>query len=123
MRAAIYVPSSNGSQAQIDAYDNPPGEFARRAFHVRFFPDGRITYYRDQENPIPDIAIKTDAWQDVLIRADLKKATFDLTVDGMTVTDLPFGCDGIHRIQCLAIGPNSSNATLYVDAVKVEVSP
>ena len=49
------------------------------------------------------------------------QATFDLTVDGMAVSGLPFGCDGIRRIQCLAIGPNSSNATLYVDSVRVEV--
>jgi len=121
--ARIYVPSSNASQVEIDAYDDPPGQFARRAFHVRFFPDGTVTYYRDQENPIPDMSIRTDTWQDVFIRADLEQGSFDLTVDGQTATGLPFGRDGIRRIQCLAIGPNSSNATLYVGSVKVEVMP
>ncbi len=78
--ARIWVPSTNRDRVDIDAYDEPPSVFMRRAFHVRFHPNGDVSYYKDQENVIPELKIELDAWQDVFIRADLAVATFDLTV-------------------------------------------
>ena len=123
LSARILVPSTGRSIVDIDAYDGPVGMFARRAFHVRLSPTGQVTYYREQETPIPDLRLEPDVWQEVHIRADLQAGAFDLTVNGQTATDLPFAHDGVRRVQCLFFGPNTSNGTLYVDAVRVEVTP
>jgi len=121
--ARIYVPSSNASRVDLDAYDNLPGVFERRAFHVRFSPDGRVTYYRDEEHPVPELTLAPDTWQDVFIRADLAAGVFDLTVGGETVEGLPFARDDVHRVQSIAICPNSRNSTIYLDSLKVRVMP
>ena len=122
--ARIYVPSTSRYCVDIDAYDNPPNEFSYRAFQVRFFPDSTIRYYSGEEHHVvPDVPIKLDAWQDVSIRADLKAGTFDLTVEGKTATGLPFGHEGVHRVQAIAFCPNTNNCTIYVDQVEVRVIP
>ena len=123
VRATILVPSTNAYVVDIDAYDNPPGEFVKRGFHVRFWPDGNVSYYREQENIIEGLAIPVDEWVDVLITADLAEQTFDLTVAGETVTGLPFGVDGVRRVQAIAFCPNRNDCTLYVDSARVEVRP
>ena len=61
--ARIWVPSTNGSCVEIDGYDNSPLQFEKRGFHARFFPDGTVTYYRTQENPIPGLTIDPPAKQ------------------------------------------------------------
>ncbi len=121
--ARIWVPSTNRDRVDIDAYDEPPSVFMRRAFHVRFHPNGDVSYYKEGENVIPELKIELDAWQDVFIRADLAVATFDLTVGETTVTGLPFAVSSIRRVQALEFGPNTSNCTLYVDSVKIEIFP
>ena len=123
VRARIFMPSTNKYCVDIDAYDNPPCEHQRRAFQVRFYPDGVVSYYRQQKNPIKGMKIMTDAWQSVAIRADLKAATFDLDVEGQKAQGLPFALDRIHRIQSIAFCPNTSNCTLFLDDVEVTVSP
>jgi len=117
------VPATNKSCVDIDAYDCPPDKYQRRAFHARFYPDGVVSYYREQKNPIEGLKIKTNAWQQVAIRADLKAATFDLTIEGHTAKGLPFADPTVHRIQSIAFCPNTSNCTLYLDDVEVRVSP
>ena len=122
--ARIYVPSTNRYCVDIDAYDNPPSEYSHRAFQVRFFPDGTIRYYSGEEHHVvPDVPIKLDAWQNVSIRADLKAATFDLTVEGKTATGLLFGHEGVHRVQVIGFCPNTNNCTICVDQVEVQVIP
>jgi len=122
--ARILVPSSNAYCVDIDAYDNPPNEFGRRAFQVRFFPDGRTTYYQGEAyHNLPDLRIETDAWQDVSIRARMKDAAFDLTVRGRTATDLPFALDDVHRLQSITFAPNTNRCTMYVDEATVKVIP
>ncbi|MCD6359374.1 MAG: hypothetical protein J7M38_00835 [Armatimonadetes bacterium] len=121
--ARIWVSSKNRTRVDIDALDNEPGSFTRRAFNVRFAPDGVVSYYREVENPLPELKLQTDAWQEVHIRADLDAGTFDLTVEGKTATGLRFGTDDVHRIRCIAFAPNSSNTTMYVDWVKIAVTP
>lgn len=121
--ARIWVSSKNRSRVDIDAMDNEPGSFVRRAFNVRFDPKGVVSYWREQENPLPELAFEPDTWIDVLIRADMDAETFDLTVNGKTATGLRFGNDDIHRIQTICFSPNSGNTTMYVDRVKVEVIP
>ena len=121
--ARIWVSSKNRTRVDIDALDNEPGSFTRRAFNVRFAPDGVVSYYREVENPLPELKLQTDAWQEVHIRADLDAGTFDLTVKGKTATGLRFGTDDVHRIRCIAFAPNSSNTTMYVDWVKIAVTP
>ena len=123
IKARVLVPSSNRYCVDIDGFDNPPREYSNRAFHVRFYPDGTVSYYREKKNPIPDVTIKTDTWQEVFMRADMRQATFDLTIEGQTATGLPFGHDGIHRIQSIGICPNTSKCTMYVDEVSVRVIP
>ncbi len=123
LSARIYVPGTNKRRVQIDGYDNRAGDFLRRAFHLRVAPDGTATYYRDAEVPIEAIRLKPDTWQDVAIRADMAAGTFSVTVGGKSVEGLPFAHDGIRRIRTLAIGPNSGETALYLDAVKVEVTP
>lgn len=120
--ARIFVPSGNGGRVDIDALDAPLGTWSGRAFHVRFAPDGQVTYYRERENPIEGLKIALDTWQQVSIRADFATATFDLTVEGQTATGLPFAED-VHRLQSLAFAPNSNNATFYLDDVTVRITP
>ena len=121
--ARVYVPSSNASRVGIDALDNAPELFEHRGFHVRIDPRGVVSYYQVQENPIAELPFRTDAWQQVLIRADTRACTFDLTVEGKTVEGLPFASYGVRRVQAIAFGPNSSNSTLYLDDVSVRVIP
>jgi hypothetical protein len=123
VEARILVPSTIGFCADIDAYDNRVGDHDRRAFHVRFFPDGKIKYWRENNIEIPGVRFKPDAWTDVQIRADFKTATFDLTVDGVTAIGLPFASADVHRLQCLEIGPNTNRCVLYVQRLKVTVTP
>ena len=122
--ARILMPAANAYCVDIDGYDNPPREFGRRGFQVRFFPDGRVTYYDGEEHvTVPDVVLPPDTWQDVSIRARLAAAEFDLTVAGATATGLPFANDTVHRIEAIALCPNTSNCTLYIDSVKVRVVP
>ena len=124
VRAKVYVPSTIRYCVDIDAFDNPPGEYSHRAFHVRFFRNGSVRYYSGEEHHVvPDMPMKLDAWQDVFIRADMKNETFDLTVEGRTATGLPFGQPGIRRVQTIGFCPNTSDCTMYVDEVEVRVIP
>ncbi len=43
--ARIFVPSTSAERVDIDAVDAGVGTFSRRAFNVRFLPDGTVTYY------------------------------------------------------------------------------
>lgn len=121
--ARIYVPSGNESPVDIDALDNQPARFEGRAFHVRIFPDGRVTYYREEHVQAGDLSVALDAWHEIAIRADMAAGTFDLTVDGETVEGLPFAEDEVTRLQSIGFAPNASNTTLYVDDVTVRVIP
>ncbi|MDI9586017.1 MAG: hypothetical protein QM473_17490 [Acidobacteriota bacterium] len=123
VRTRIYVPSSNKGRVEIDGYDNPPGEFSRRAFHVRIASDGAVTYFRETENPVDGLRVEPDTWQDVRICAYLDRGVFDLTIGATTVQGLPFALDGVRRIQTVLFGPNNANCTLYVDEVCVSVEP
>jgi len=121
--ARIFVPSTSASRVDIDALDNRPANFHGRAFSARLWPDGRVTYYREQSHPAGELTITPDAWQQVQIVADLAAGTFDLTVEGRTATGLPFTEDGVHRIRCIGFLPNTSNCILFVDDVTVRVVP
>ncbi len=123
VKARIYVPSTNKYCVDIDAYDNAPDQYDRRAFNVRFYPNGVVSYYHKKRNPIQGMTVPRDEWVDVAIDADLKAATFDLTVGDQTATGLPFGDDGVHRIQTIGFCPNTNNCTMYVDRVWVRVEP
>jgi hypothetical protein len=123
LSARIWVPSTNHSRVEIDGYGDEPGAWELRAFHVRLAGDGVVTYYREQENPIPGLTCPPDTWQDVRLLADLAAGTFSLTIGGKTVTGLPFGVDGVRRLRCLTIGPNSGGAALLVSSVKVTARP
>ena len=107
----------------VDAFDNVPNYYTDRAFHVRFFPNGKVCYYREEDTPIEGLAIQTDVWQDVVIRADMREATFDLTVAGRSAKGLPFARDDVHRIQTIVLCPNRSNGVMYVDHIRVRVTP
>ena len=72
---------------------------------------------------IPELTFKPDAWFTVAIRADLKSATFDLTVNGKTVKGLAFAHKKVHRIQTIAFCPNTDNCTIQIDNVRVAVTP
>ncbi len=121
--ARVYVPSSNAFVVDIDAYDSPIRQFQRRAFNLRFWPDGTVSYYRTIENPIEGVTITPDAWQSVHLRADLDASTFDLTIEGQTAVGLPFGDDGIRRVQALCFSPNRNSCTMYIDDVRVLIHP
>ncbi len=124
LSARVFVPSTNAYLADIDAFDDQPEGFHKRCFHVRFSPQGVVSYYdSEKEQPIAGLTLKPDTWQDVLIVADLKQGTFDLTVAGQTARGLPFTHPGIHRLQTILFGPNASKCALYVGAVKLEVEP
>jgi hypothetical protein len=124
VEARVYVPSQNRGPVQIDAYDNvPPWGCDRRAFHLRLMPNGTVSYYRQQHVAIPSLRIKTDAWQNVSIRAHMQEAVFDVTIEGKTAENIPFADDRIHRLMTVCLGPNMNNATLCVERVKVSVTP
>ena len=121
--ARIFVPSTSAERVDIDAVDASVGAFERRAFNVRFQPDGTVTYYSGDSHAIEGLSITPDAWQEVQIRADLAAGTFDLTVEGKTATGLPFGEEGVSRIQSICFAPNRNNCIYYVDDVVVRVVP
>jgi hypothetical protein len=124
VKVRVYVPSKNKYCVDIDAYDNEPDHYSHRAFHVRFFRDGTVKYYAgEKHHEVPNMVIKLDAWQDVLIRADLKAATFDLTVQGQTARGLPFANPNVHRIKVIGFCPNTNNCTMYVDDAEVKIEP
>ena len=121
--ARLFLPSTSKCHVDIDALDNSPNHYVNRAFHVRFFPNGKVCYYGDKDTPIEGLAIQTDTWQDVLIRADMRQATFDLTVAGRTANDIPFTQNDVHRIQTIVLCPNTANGLMYVDQIRVQVTP
>ena len=123
MNARVYVPSGNASPVDIDAVNAPVGSFTGRAFHLRIFPDGRVTYYREEHQQAGDLTVALDEWHEVAIRADMAAETFSLTMDGETVEGLPFAEDGVKRIQSIAFGPNANNTTMFVDDVTIRVVP
>jgi rfaE bifunctional protein kinase chain/domain len=119
IRVKILVPSSNKGFVEIGAFDSPPNVFEKCAFRVRFYPDGRVKYFRDADIEIPGLKLRTDEWQDILICADTKRACFELTVGEQTAKDLPFADNSARRLQTLALCPNTKNGTLYVAGVTV----
>ena len=139
--ARLRVPSANAFCVDIDAYDNPPEEYKNRAFHTRFWPNGKVSHYarpkstkvekqhdpeewtKTQRIDIPELSFEPDTWFDVVIRADMKAATFDLTVNGKTVKGLAFAHQRIRRIQAIAFCPNTDNCTIHIDNVRVEIKP
>lgn len=123
VQARILVPANNRAWVDIDAFDNEPGSFTRRAFQVRFSPKGVVSYWREQDVPITELSFAPDTWVDVAIRADLQAETFDLTVNDKTVTGLPFSSGDLHRLCTICFAPNSGNSTLYLDRVRIEVIP
>jgi hypothetical protein len=123
VKARLYVPASNHAAVDIDAFDSRIEAFQRRAFHVRFWPDGSVSYYKSITNKINGLTFRPDSWVDVAISADLAKGSFSLSVGGQTVNDLPFAEDGVRRIQCLGFNPNTKRCTLYLDEVAVTVVP
>jgi hypothetical protein len=123
VKARLYVPSTNRAAVDIDAFDSRVEEFQRRAFHVRFWPDGTVSYYKSITNKIAGLAFQPDTWIDVEIRANLAKSTFALTIGSQTVTDLPFAEENVHRVQCIGLNPNTNDCTLYVGKVSVTVQP
>ena len=141
LSARFRVPSTNRSCVGIDAYDSPPEQYANRAFHARFWPDGTVSHYArpkaetreeevtpaDMAEPrridIPELHFIPGEWLDVTIHADLRAATFDLTVAGATVRALPFAHQSVHRVQCIAFCPETDNCTLHVDSVRITVKP
>ncbi len=123
LSARILIPSSSKSCVDIDAFDNVPASYERRAFHARFYPNGAVKYFCDTDIEVPGLRVKPDEWQDVVIRAEMKRALFALTVGGQTAKDLPFADNGVRRIQSIFFGPNTRNGTMYVAAVTVRVIP
>jgi hypothetical protein len=123
IESRIFLPSTGKCHVDVDAFDNVPNYYTDRAFHVRFFPNGKVCYYREKDTPIEGLAIQTDVWQDVVIRADMREATFDLTVAGRSAKGLPFARDDVHRIQTIVLCPNRSNGVMYVDHIRVRVTP
>ena len=121
--ARIYVPHGNRKAVDIDAYDSGVVEFNRRAFHLRIGPGGGVFYYKTVDVPVPELKCELDRWQEVVIRADSAAGTFDLTVGGKTVEGLPFAMEGVRRIRCLFVGPNSSETTLYLAGLTLRVEP
>ena len=123
LSARVWVPSVNQSAVDIYAFDSPVGQFTHRGFNVSLQADGAVSYYRESIHPAPGLAIKTDAWQDVSIRADLRERCFDLTVGDATARGLPFGQDTGKRLRTIGIGPDSNNSVLYLDRLSVRVIP
>ena len=123
VRVRILVPSSSKSWVDIDAFDDPPKNYEHRAFHVRFYPKGQVKCYCEGDVEIPSMKIRPDEWQEVFIRADMARASFDLTVGGQTAKDLPFADNSVRRIQSIALCPNTSNGTMVVGRVSVRVIP
>ena len=122
--ARIMVPSTIRYCSDIDALDCAPGEWTHRAFHVRFFAGGSVKiWHGEAHQDVEGLAYTPDEWTDVHIRADTGAATFDLTVNGQTARGLPFAQPNVHRVQCIALTPNSSKCVIYVDRVKVTVEP
>ena len=121
--ARIMVPATIRYCSDIDAFDSQPGEHTNRAFHLRFFPNGQVKYWKDDHVTIEGVVHTPDAWNDVHIRADMEAGTFDVTINGQTATGLPFAQDGVRRIQCIALAPNTSNCVIYIDRVAVKVTP
>ena len=123
VEARIFLPSSSRCHVDIDALDNHPNHYTNRAFHVRFFPNGNVCYYKDKDTPVEGLTVKTDTWQDVVIRADMRQATFDLTVSGLSAKGLPFASQDVHRIQTIVLCPNTKNGRMCVDRLRVNVTP
>ncbi len=121
--ARLMVPAGNRSKVDIDAYDAAPGEFTRRAFHLRIAPDGVVQFYRGSDQPVTGLAVTLGEWTTVRLVADLKAGTFDLTVGDRTVTGLPFAQDEVHRIRSICFGPNSAQTTLHLASVKAAARP
>jgi len=46
-----------------------------------------------------------------------------VTIDGKTATGLPFAQDGVRRLQCIALAPNTNNCVIYIDHVVANVTP
>ncbi|MBT3288870.1 MAG: hypothetical protein HN380_16095, partial [Victivallales bacterium] len=123
VKARLYVPSTNRAAVDIDAFDTRLEEFQRRAFHVRFWPDGSVSFFKSITNKIEGLTFQPDTWFDVQIVADLAEGTFALTVGDQTVKDLPFAEEAIRRVQCIGFNPNTSKCTLYLDQVTITVEP
>ncbi len=121
--ARVWVPSSNPRPVDLDAYDNPVGEFTRRAFHLRIAPDGQVMVHRETDRPVAGLRCPPDTWQEIRLRADFTAGTFDVTMGGQTVTGLPFAMDGVRRMQSLFCGPNAANTALCLSRCTVAVEP
>jgi hypothetical protein len=123
VKARLHVPSTNRAAVDIDAFDSRLEEFQRRAFHVRFWPDGSVSFFKSITNKIEGLTFQPDTWFDVVIVADLAEGTFALTIGDQTVQDLPFAEEAIRRVQCIGFNPNTSKCTLYLDQVSITVEP
>jgi len=119
----LRLPTRGRGAVTLDAFDHTyePEEFSRRAFGLMFAPDGVRVCGRDGTGPVPGIQPRRDAWLDVDIRADLRAARFDLTVDGRTATGMPFAGDDIHRVRTIAIGTTPGTGAWCVTRLALRV--
>lgn len=89
------VGSGFGGNLGLIAFDGP--SFSNRAFDIAFRPDGSIRYY-DGSSKSTGLTYSTNTWTDITINADFSTNTFDLTVDGSTVSGLGWEASGLTTI-------------------------
>jgi hypothetical protein len=82
----LWKPSTSLSFAGIDAFTDQA--LNGRSFAVYFQPNGDVLYYDGDRVLDTGITYRTDAWQNVIIKANMATQTFSLTVEGSTVDNL-----------------------------------
>jgi hypothetical protein len=106
-------PAWSGVGGFVDELEN------ERSFTVYFHSDGKVSYYDGAEMVDAGIRYRTDAWQDVTIRADMADQTYSLTVGGATTERLPWKF-GTHRVNLIYFGYGGAPpGQFFLDNVKV----
>jgi hypothetical protein len=110
---------------RLTGWDAPAGTGANRAFDVFLMKDGTVVSnvgpndagtignnqpYNVGYAIVPGLTHHINTWEDLTIEADFASDTFAITLDGVTVSGLPWFTAGLSKIQSVSLSlPHQSN--------------
>lgn len=119
----VYKNSSDGwyGTFEIGAFSGSPQSLTGRSFDLFFNDDGTVQYYSGSLKST-GLTYTKDAWQHVVVNANMATRTFDVTVGANTVTGLAFDTS-VSTIGTVMMGFQSGDGRASIDSFTISTTP